>query len=164
MRFHRILAVSLILTVALAAALPVLAVTRSILVPGRTAILLMEGVSSSGLDLDPRNLYDAIQMAPIKQPSGDGKVIRTNAKDFSLTCVTRNTTRESVVCNIAIKPSANSKIESSLAAFHLDGSEAASIYANLAGAAATAPFFFETASKQMRIEATRERFDFSFHQ
>ncbi len=162
--FRRLILVStLIFALFTVAAWPVLAGTRAIIIPGRTAILIMEGMSSSGVDLDPRNLYDAIQMAPIKQPSGEGKVIKTIAKDFSLACGTRNSTRESVVCNIAIKPSANSKIESSHAEFSLAGAEATSIYEKLAGAGAASAFFFETANKQMRIEATRERFDFTFH-
>lgn len=138
------------------------AATRAVLIPGRTAILLMEGVSSAGVDLAPRLLYDAIQQAPVKQGGGDGKVVKSAVKDFTIACVTRNSSYESVVCNIAIKPSAFSTIESSRAIYRVDGGESAALYASIAGAAATAPFFFESPDKQIRIEATPQVFSFTF--
>ena len=59
------------------------AATRVIIIPGRSAILIMEGVSSAGTDLDPRRLYDSIAMPPNQQSGGDVKMIAFPNKIFN---------------------------------------------------------------------------------
>ncbi len=140
------------------------AVTRSILIPGKTAIILMEGMSSSGVDLEARNLYDALAVVPIQQAGGEAKILKTTAKDFNFICATKNTTRESVVCNIAIKPSPNSQIQATSATFKATGTDAADLFEKCAGPHATSAFHYESANHQVRINSSREVFEFSFHQ
>jgi hypothetical protein len=136
------------------------AVTRKIVIPGRTAILLMEGMSSAGADPDPRRLYDSIAMTPIQQPGGEGKVIAFPNKVFSLTCGTKNSTPLSVVCNIAVKPSPGSVVEFAKIEFHATGPDAKAANEKLAGDRIR--FDFVSSDGAMKIESTPERFDFVY--
>jgi hypothetical protein len=136
------------------------AATRLIVIPGKTAIVLMEGMSSAGADPDPRRLYDSIAMAPIKQSGGDGKIIPFPNKVFSLTCVTKNTTQISVVCNIVINPSEGSTIAFGKAAFHATGADAKAANEKLAGS--NVRFDFVSSDGAMKIESTPEHFDFTY--
>ena len=140
------------------------AVTRAIMIPGKTAILIMEGMSSSGPDLDPRRLYDAIAMPAIQRPDGQGKILKSSGKDFNFACVTKNSSQVSVVCNIAINSSANAQVSGSDARFRATAADSQDFYQKLLGASATLPFHFETLDHRLRIEATREMFEFYFHQ
>ncbi len=134
------------------------AVTRKIIIPGRSAILIMEGMSSAGADPDPRRLWDTIAMAPIQQQGGEGKVIGFPNKIFNLTCATKNSTQLSVLCNIVIKPSPGSVIETGRAEFHATGPDAKAANEKLAGS--NVRFDFVSSDGSMKIESTPERFDF----
>jgi|GEM_PF-5219587 len=136
------------------------AATRAIVIPGKSAILIMEGMSSAGADPDPRRLYETIAMAPIQQSGGEGKVMSTPNKTFSLTCVTKNSTQLSVVCNIVIKPSEGSKIDFTSAEFHTSGVDAKNLNDKLAGSKVR--FDFVSSDGAMKIESTPEHFDFTY--
>lgn len=137
------------------------AVTRKIVIPGRSAILIMEGMSSAGADPDPRRLYDSIAMPPIQQSGGEGKVIAFPNKIFSLTCGTKNSTQLSVLCNIAVKPSPGSVVEFAKVEFHATGPDAKAANEKLAGDRIR--FDFVSSDGAMKIESTPERFDFVYH-
>lgn len=134
---------------------------RAIMIPGKSAILIMEAVSSSGADMDPRRLYDSIAMAPVQQSGGDAKIMGTAAKTFNLTCATKNSTQLSVLCNIVIKPSEGSKIEFTSAEFHADGADAKNLNDKLAGAKGR--FDFVSSDGALKIESTPEHFDLVYH-
>ena len=136
------------------------AATRVIVIPGKSAILIMEGLSSAGADPDPRRLYDSIAMDPIQQSGGEGKIIGFPNKIFSLTCVTKNSTQLSVLCNIVVKPSPGSTIEFGKASFHATGADAKAANEKLAGQ--NVRFDFVSSDGAMRIESTPESFDFRY--
>ncbi|RYZ76964.1 MAG: hypothetical protein EOP05_03425 [Proteobacteria bacterium] len=137
------------------------AVTRPMFIAG-TAIILMEGFSSSGgADPQPKELYDAIAMEPVQTSGGYGKVLKTASKDFSLTCGTQG---NGVVCNITVKKSDRSSVDggSQTAEIVIEGSEAQEFYTKLAGAGATQAFVHDTRDQWIHIESTPERFYFRF--
>jgi hypothetical protein len=136
------------------------AATRVIVIPGRSAILIMEGMSSAGADPDPRRLYDSIAMAPIQQSGGEGKIIGFPNKIFNLTCATKNSTQLSVLCNIVVKPSPGSTIEFGHAEFHATGPDAKAANEKLAGK--NVRFDFVSSDGAMKIESTPEHFDFIY--
>jgi hypothetical protein len=150
-----------VFTLALLSTQTASAVTRPIFISGN-AILIMEGFSASGgADPQPKELYDAIAMEPVQTSGGYGKVLKTEAKDFSLTCGTRG---NGVVCNITVKKSDRSQVDGSsqTADIVIEGTEAKDFYEKLAGTGATEPFLHETRDKWIRIESTPERFHFHF--
>ncbi len=139
------------------------AVTRPIFISG-TAILIMEGFSASGsADPQPQELYDSMAMEPVQTSGGYAKVIKTETKDFSLTCGTKG---NGVVCNIVVKASARARVDggSRSAEVVIEGAEAQEFFTKLAGAGASQAYVHETRDRWIRIESQPTRFTFSFKQ
>lgn len=136
---------------------------HAIVIPGQTAIVIMDALNGAQIDPEPRRLYEAMAMPPQTGQGGMGKFFDTKAKDFSLTCATKGTTRDSVLCNIVVKPASVSKISFGAVEYHLSTDESKEIFAKLAGNKATA-FHFNTMDHALTIDATPEHFDFVFKQ
>ncbi len=138
---------------------------RPIFVPGKLALVLMQGVSSGGFDPEPRALYDSFAM-PEEDVNGAGKAkgLKTVAQDFVLACGTKGTVKENVTCTINLKPSERSIIDymKQTAEITVTGEEASLMYERCAGVDATEPFTFKSENGWLTIESTRERFYFRF--
>lgn len=138
------------------------AATRAILIPNRSAILIMEGFSSAGQDPDVRRFYESLAVAPVQQAGGEGKVITVGNKQFNLACSTKNTSANSIVCNITVKQSAFSKIAAAQAEYHADGAIAQTLYEKFAGSRGGL-YTFTTSDHTLTISSSPEKFDFYFH-
>jgi hypothetical protein len=140
------------------------AVIRPIFIPGKQAIFIMQAFSESGLDLEPRALYDALQVPEQSQSGGTGKGLKTDTEDFLLMCATKGTNPQNVVCTINLKPSSRVQMDAlkMIADIQVTGEEALRMYELSAGPGKSDPFVFETKNGWLRIESSRDLFHFHF--
>lgn len=137
---------------------------RPIVIPGRTAIIMMQAAGLGDMDPDPRSLYDAIALPEVSDPSGGtGKVIRTDDRAFSLSCAFKSVVSPlNVNCTINIQPASGTTIASGLVEARVTGAEAEELYEQFAGPQASAPFVWSSSNQWLHFESTREAFYFRF--
>lgn len=156
-----------LIALALIFSLNATAETKPIFVGDKNAILLMQGMTPLG-GVDPlvREFYDSIAMDPVKKDGGEGKVMATEERDFSLACGHKGQMFENVTCNIGIKASPRTKIDARTrtASAEITGPEVEAMYEKLAGIGATQPYSYTQTAKDrwFLLEATRDRLVFYF--
>jgi hypothetical protein len=143
------------------------AVIRPIIIPGKSAIIMLQAVSSVGggkIDPEPRELFDAIAMPAVASGGGEGKVIGTAEKDFSLTCAFRSVvTPLNVLCTINVKPSPRtSKVSLDEVEFVAEGPVALEFFEKFAGPDSIEPWVWVTKNGWISIESRQDRFVFRY--
>ena len=139
---------------------------RPIVIPGKLAIINMQAASATGMDPDPRALYDQIAMAELDGPQGSkGKVISVPENDFVLSCAFQSVvSRLNVDCSVTVKPTARTQVGFGLVEAHITGAEARELYAKFAGPNATQPFLWDSSNGWLHFESTQDAFDFRYRQ
>ena len=135
-----------------------LALVRSNFTPGdASAVILLQGISAGqSLDPDARSLFDRIAMPASAAPGGEGKMIKTLAGDFTMSCVARNFLPEDALCSFVVKKTERSLVisEEERAEIVLVGEEAQRFHEGLSGPNSPGRFHFVNRSGEILLDST----------
>lgn len=136
-----------------------------VIMDGARAVILLQGISAGHpLDPDARELYDQIALEPRQVQGGEGKGLKTNTGDFNWSCVVRPALPEDAICSFTVQKSARSVVSAGQkrVEIQLEGADAHAFFWQLTGNSGVNTFLFENSTRQIRIEATNEKFSFVF--
>lgn len=134
--------------------------TKSVFLPDRAFVVFQ----ATALDPEPRaaeDIYNLLSQEPKDSPGGGkGKIVQTATKDFTLSCVERESRMKSWICQLAFAASERVSTDSSKeeARLLVNDLEAAALFAEFNSDGEE--FLFQTAQLEIRLTPTMSAVQF----